>query len=535
MNKFLSLVSVLVLLGSLSTSCAHRGERIQPCSREALTADSLPVLSSVSGPEDFVRAAIPAFPGAEGGGAFTPGGRGGKVLVVTNLADSGEGSFRWACEQEGARIVVFNVAGIIRLEAPVRINSPYITLAGQSAPGDGVCVAGATVEINTHDVIVRHMRFRRGITDRSQQDDALGGKPIGNVIIDHCSASWGLDENLSLYFYIHEGKRYPTVNLTVQNSISSECLDCYGRGFGSTVGGVNCTFWRNLWACNIGRNPSVGYGTDFNLLNCVVFNWWKRTVDGGDETSTWNLIGNYFKPGPVTPADDAVAYRIAKPDCRRKIDRKRIFARVYADGNFVEGNKRVSDDNWQGGIQPEGRPDHELIATVRVDEAFPMNFPQEKILPAAKAYRQVLRASGAVLPRRDAVDERLIRFVRTGEASYTEEGWPDIPSARRRLDSLSYRQGIICDPVQVGGYPEYSGTPYTDTDRDGMPDAWEIRYDLDPKDPSDAMKDCNGDGYANIEKFLNGINPRRRIDWSLPANNRDPLEGRRRPLYGTDR
>ena len=146
------------------------------------------------------KAAIPAFPGAEGAGSFTLGGRGGKVFEVTNLAESGPGSLRRAIEAQGPRIVVFRISGIIMLEKLLTISNPYITIAGQTAPGDGICIRGQTTEINTHDVVLRHLRFRRGnIKDRN---DALGGYPVGNIIVDHCSASWGLDENLSLYRYM---------------------------------------------------------------------------------------------------------------------------------------------------------------------------------------------------------------------------------------------------------------------------------------------------------------------------------------------
>ena len=147
-------------------------------------------------PYDLRQAKIPAFPGAEGGGMFTFGGRGGKVLTVTNLNDDGLGSFRWACEQGGARIVVFNVSGIIRLKSPIYVRAPYITIAGQTAPGDGVCIAGESFQVDTHDVIVRHMRFRRGETLVTNREDSFGGNPVGNIMIDHCSCEWGLDENI---------------------------------------------------------------------------------------------------------------------------------------------------------------------------------------------------------------------------------------------------------------------------------------------------------------------------------------------------
>ena len=190
-----------------------------------------PYVPWASRPYDLRQATIPAFPGAEGGGMYTFGGRGGKVLTVTNLNDSGPGSFRWACEQGGARIVVFNVSGIIRLQSPVTVQAPYITIAGQTAPGEGVCIAGETFEINTHDVIVRHMRFRRGRTSVWSRDDSFGGNPVGNIMIDHCSCEWGLDENISFYrhmFSLGDGKervKTPTVNVTIQNTISAKALD----------------------------------------------------------------------------------------------------------------------------------------------------------------------------------------------------------------------------------------------------------------------------------------------------------------------
>ncbi len=182
-------------------------------------------------PTDLPQAEIPAFPGAEGGGKYAFGGRGGRVIVVTSLEDNGPGSLREACEQGGPRIIVFNVAGIIRLKTPLMIRAPYITIAGQSAPGDGVCVAGESVWIDTHDVIIRHMRFRRGETFVGRRDDAIGGNPVGNIMIDHVSASWGLDENMSMYRHMYndstgkQEEKRGTVNITIQNSIFSEALD----------------------------------------------------------------------------------------------------------------------------------------------------------------------------------------------------------------------------------------------------------------------------------------------------------------------
>lgn len=485
-----------------------------------------------SKPEDLVKASIPAFPGAEGAGAYTPGGRGGRVIVVTNLEDSGPGSLRDACEQGGARIVVFNVSGIIKLNYPITVSAPYITVAGQSAPGDGICIAGATFSISTHDVILRHLRFRRGETHVMKRDDAVGGNPVGNIMIDHCSASWGLDENISFYRHMHKGNKLPTVNVTIQNTISSEALDTYNHAFGSTIGGENCTFMRNLWACNVGRNPSVGMGGDFNMVNCVIFNWWNRTMDGGDNTSMWNVIGNYYKPGPITPEGE-IQYRICKPETGRDENNKTCYGKVYVKGNVVEGYDKVTADNWDGGVQPETGMTPELLKSMRVDEPFPM--APMTIMTAKEAYKYVLENAGATWPKRDPVDVRVVKTVITGKPFYIDGTYEETKFVTRRLSEDCYKDGIIYDVAQVGGYPEYVGTPYTDKDNDGMPDAWEKKYGLDPNDPSDAVKDCNGDGYTNIEKFLNGLNPKKKIDWTLPENNYDRLAKMKAPLYGTNK
>ena len=502
--------------------------------REAL--EGRPYIPWASRPTDLPQADLPAFPGAEGGGMYSFGGRGGKVFTVSSLEDRGPGTFREACEQGGARILVFNVAGIIRLETPVIIQAPYITIAGQTAPGNGVCIAGESVWINTHDVVIRHMRFRRGETDVKRRDDALGGNPVGNIILDHCSASWGLDENLSLYrhMYVKDLRLKPvklgTVNLTIQNCISSEALDTYNHAFGSTLGGENAAFMRNLWASNVGRNPSIGWNGIFNFVNNVLFNWWNRSVDGGDYTALYNIINNYYKPGPITPVEKPVGHRLLKPESGHSYLGRRLYGRAYVNGNIVEGNEKVTKDNWNGGVQIEDMKDAgEYRAMIRVDKPFPM--PRMTILPAKEAYEFVLENVGATLPERDAVDRRIIEQVRTGKINYLEgmEAQTGSEYIRHRLPADSYKKGIIKNIEQVGGYPEYKGAPRLDSDGDGMPDAWEEKYaglGLDPKDPSDATEDCSGDGYTNIEKYINGIDPAVKTDWTDPANNFDTLAKR---------
>ena len=437
---------------------------------------------------------------------YSFGGRGGKVITVTNLNDAGPGSFREACETGGARIIVFNVAGIIKLKTPIIVRAPYVTIAGQTAPGDGVCIAGESFWVETHDVVVRHMRFRRGETNVYHRDDSFGGNPVGNIMIDHCSCTWGLDENISFYRHMFDesegqykvtAKKLPTVNVTIQNTISAKALDTYNHAFGSTLGAENCAFARNLWASNSGRNPSIGWNGIFNFVNNVVFNWVHRSSDGGDYTAMFNMINNYYKPGPATPKDTSVGHRILKPEAgRSKLDHK-----VYVN-----------------------------------------------ILSAKSAYDFVLKNVGATLPCRDIVDQRIVEEVTTGvpyvDPSYTDKKkmkklpedafgckWGLSPKSQnedglfkyRRLPKDSYKIGIITHPNQMGGYPEYKGTPYVDTDKDGMPDEWEKANGLNPNDASDANEDCTGDGYTNIEKYINGISTVNRTDWTNLNNNYDTL------------
>lgn len=497
-----------------------------------------PYLPGARKPSDLPQADIPAFPGAQGGGMFSHGGRGGKVYVVTNLNDSGPGSFREALEAGGPRFVVFNVSGIIKLKERILIRAPYLTIDGSSAPGDGICIANDTVEIETHDVIVRHMRFRRGATWVGDRNDAFGGNPIGNIMIDHVSASWGLDENMSMYRHMYNPEdgskvqKLPTVNITIQNSIFSEGLDTYNHAFGSTLGGYNTTFHHNLWACNTGRNPSIGMINDFTFANNVLFNWRHRTVDGGDHRSFYTIINNYYKPGPVTDTSKAVSYRILKPEKRRSRQFNLDFGKAYVAGNVVEGNEIVSKDNWAGGVQLEDDEmlpsDDQLTQKELRTRKSPMSVEERKsqaemnrqdvlrkvkaetpyphafltIQSAEQAYKYVLANAGATKPKRDDVDNRVINMVKTGK--------------------VGYKKGIITDIQQVGGYPDYSGEPYADADSDGIPDTWEKQNGLNPQDPSDASEDYNKDGYTHIEDFLYGLNPATFYSpWNAPKTFQD--------------
>jgi hypothetical protein len=486
-----------------------------------------PFIPWAAKPSDLPQAAVPAFPGAEGGGKFSFGGRGGKIYVVTNLDDSGPGTLRAGCEAAGPRIIVFNVAGISHLKLPIFIDAPYITIAGQTAPGDGICIAGESVMDNAHDVVIRYVRFRRGNTNVFDRQSGLAGSPVGNIIVDHCSASWGNDQTLDTYRHMYQPTnggptlKLPTVNDTIQWCLITEALNLNNHAFGGDWGGRNTGFHHNLLACNTGRNPSIAMSYDFNFVNNVLFNWRHRSVDGGDKNSEFNIINNYYKPGPAT-LDNPVRYRIVEPaQSWSKTNRVSCWGKAYVAGNIVEGHPKVTADNWDGGVQFSKAPDQDasgdiakglmddpvqlkqIISQIRVDRPFPM--APVTIQTAKEAYESVLANAGATLPKRDSVDERAVRQTKTGKVDY-EPG-----------------NGIITDISQVGGYPEYKGEPFKDLGADGIPLSWEKKYKLDVNDPNLAGRDLQGDGYTVIEKYLDGLDPTKKIDWSDPKSNVNPL------------
>ena len=503
---FRSLVLTMVLAGTLTA---------------AAQMTTYPVLQPVSGmipphPPRMPEAVIPAFPGAWGAGMFTVGGRGGKVWVVTNLDDHGPGSLREALEAEGPRIVVFRVAGTIFLESNIDIVHPYVTIAGQSAPGDGICLADGTLSINTYEVIVRHIRARRGYQEEIMKyDDGIGGNVDHHVIIDHCSTSWALDENISLYRHMRpslDGStqiKDPSRYITIQWTISSEALAPVSHG--ATWGGAPSTFHHNLFACNKGRNASIGMSGPFDFRNNVIFNWGDRTVDGGDETSLVNLINNYYKPGPATQSD--VVSLVARLEERHMYSPGSAWAegdwydksanpvsrpgKWYIAGNLMEGSDEVTRDNWKGVKGNE--------ALARVNTPFE-GWPVAPHHTALETYEAVLAGAGATLPRRDAVDRRIVDCVRTGKTT--------TPT------------GIISSVDEAGGYPELTykqSEVQKDSDNDGMPDAWETKYGLNPQDASDAARDLDKDGYTNIEEYLNGTDPTEYVNYRNLGNNIDQI------------
>jgi pectate lyase len=409
-------------------------------------------------------AAVPAFPGAEGGGANTVGGRGGKVYEVTTLNDSGPGSLREAVEAEGPRTVVFRVSGTIPLSKDLVVKNPKLTIAGQTAPGDGICLKNYKLFINADDVIVRYLRVRRG-NESNQADDGIGVEECSNVIIDHCSITWTADEAVNTW---HGAK-----NTTIQWCLIAEALHHRNHGFAATLGGNNTSYHHNLIANCPGRNSSIGgnhqYQTrNMDYRNNVTFNWGSRTLDG--KPSSINIVNNYFKPGPMSKL--FVFARIDAPGAYEAIG----IGKWYFSGNVMEGHEEFSKDNKVGTSGAK-----ELLVDQPVDHA-PVTTQS-----AQEAYKLVLADVGANLPKRDPVDERIINEAKTGKTTFGD--------------------GTVLDPKDVGGWPELkSAEAPADADHDGIPDAWEKAHHLNPADPADGAKD-SGNGYTNLELYLNSLVP----------------------------
>jgi pectate lyase len=425
-----------------------------------------------------------AFPGAEGFGRFTTGGRGGKVYIVTNLADSAtkppEGSLRWALNKTGPRTIVFAVSGNIELKRELSVSKGDVTIAGQTAPGDGICLKNYVVTVDADNVIIRYIRCRCGndfSADASQ--DALSGHRHKNIIIDHCSMSWSVDESSSFY---------DNQNFTMQWCLISESLYNAGHpkgahGYGGIWGGMGASFHHNLFASHSNRNPrfcGARYHPDtrateiVDFRNNVIFNWGDNSAYGG-EMGQQNMINNYYKPGPATKK--SVRGRIVEP-----YDSLGLW---FIDGNYVEGFRAITSNNWAGGIQGEFAGIHGIRASKPFEYA-PVTTQSAKV-----AYRLVVKKAGAILPKRDAIDTRVLKETISGKCTYG--------------DTYGANTGIIDSPASVGGCPELKTYNIkTDSDKDGMPDDWEKANRLDPNNPDDGNAVAKS-GYTMLEEYINSI------------------------------
>jgi len=427
-----------------------------------------------------LQAQLPAFPGAEGWGMYAKGGRGGVVLAVTNLNDNGPGSFRAAVMNPNPRIVIFQVSGTIELKSKLVITAPYLTIAGQTAPGDGICLKNFPLDLaNSHDIIIRSIRVRPGIGSGliGSEIDGVEVRESSNVIFDHCSVSWSNDEGMNNW--------HKTSNITFQWCLMSEPLNKSvhekgSHGYCASIGGYKASFHHNILANGAGRNPSIG-GNNQNVTvfldvrNCVISNWGHRSCDG--KPLSINLVNNYFKPGPATNED--VKRRIARIDNAEKMGFTTLW---YIEGNKVEGYPEISTDNWKGGVDFE-----ENCSAARNRAMIPFESIPVKTQSADEAYLLVLKNAGATAPKRDIQDERIINQIKTNSFKFGTNG-------------------IIDNVEQVGGYPVLKSTaPLKDSDGDGIPDEWEIAHRLNPNDRSDATKSDLANGYTHIEEYINSL------------------------------
>ncbi len=427
-----------------------------------------------------------AFPGAEGYGRFTTGGRGGKVFKVTNLNDSGKGSLREAVKASGARTIVFDISGTIFLESPLSIKNGDITIAGQTAPGDGICIAGFTTSIEADNVIVRYLRFRLGDINRVA-DDSFKGIGHKDIIIDHCSFTWAVDECASFY----DNKNFTMQWCIIGESLNSSVHPKGDHGYGGIQGGLGATFHHNLYVNNSSRNPRFSGSRNHletaseeivDFVNNVIYNWGINSVYGG-ELGNYNVRGNYYKHGPATQLKKR--NRILNPtESQNPIAG---YGKFYVEDNFVYEFPNTTHDNWETGVQEVSSEVKKQIKAVN-----PFSIAEVKTHSAIEAYELVLNNAGAVLPKRDSVDARLVLQVRANNSSKT--------STDKKESS-----GIINSQKDVGGWPLLrSQNPLEDADNDGMPDNWEIKHSLNPNDPSDSFLFGKG-GYTNLEKYLNTI------------------------------
>lgn len=426
-----------------------------------------------------------AFPEAEGFGRFSKGGRGGDVYHVTNLNDDGAGSLRYGIEEmNGPRTIVFDISGTIMLKDRLKIQDSNLTIAGQTAPGEGITIGNGAFIIAADDIIIRYLRVRLG--DQTDGDDDTISITSGeNIILDHLTASWSIDETLSC-------QSDEVDLLTVQWCLVSESLtDSHHEkgqhGYGGIIGSLRQSFHHNLYAHHSSRSPKVTWRhhgkVDFR--NNVIYNWgYNNCYDGASSHMNW--VNNFYKAGPGT--DNDVKHRIFELSDEDVGDFETYETLLYADGNFVDGYPSISNNNWNGGIDFS---DGATEAKNRADAAF--DYPAINEQSAEVAFDSVVAYSGSSLAR-DEIDKRIAKEVLTGTTTYT--------------GSKTGNLGIIDSQNDVGGWPALEeilrGSDF-DSDRDGMADDWEIENNLNPNNPEDRNNYSLHSDYTNLEVFLNNL------------------------------
>jgi len=442
-----------------------------------------------------------AFPGAEGYGRFATGGRGGKIYEVTNLNDSGDGSLRAALAAFPGEplTIVFKVGGTITLASELRVYRSNLTIAGQTAPGDGICLKGHSLIVNgaraisqggNHgNIIIRYIRSRPGST-LSTGVYGFDMENCHDVIIDHCSFSWANEECAAMY---------DTKNVTVQWSIISEGLYNAGhakglRSYGGVWGGQYASYHHNLIANQNSRairfNGARAHDTIalVDYRNNVVYNSGSSGAAYGGEVeinggvSQVNIVNNYYKPGPA-----ASSILFVQPSYTAASAKG--VGQWFVNGNIMSGSTSKTNDNWTG-VDFSNIPS-ESQASAKSTSAFDVGGAAISTQTAQAAYESVLANAGVLLPVRDAVDTRIVSETATGTAY--------------KQGATSGKYGIIDSPAEVGGWPNYaSGTAATDSDHDGMPDSWELANSLNPNDDTD-RNSVNAQGFTMLEVYLNSI------------------------------
>jgi len=452
-------------------------------------------------------AQTPAFPGAEGDGMYTTGGRGGQIVYVTKLTDDGSvGTLRWAVNLSGARIILFKVAGLIPLTSELRIKNGNLTIAGQSAPGDGICIKNYPVVLQASNVIIRFMRFRMGdeaaAADKLAGNtaygwdgaDAIWGRDMTNVMIDHCSMSWNIDECSSFYDNKNFTLQWCVMAESMRNSVHSKG----GHGYGGIWGGEPATFHHNILAFHDSRNPRF-CGSRYtnspltervNFVNNVVYNWGGNSGYAG-EGGSYNMINNYYRSG-IAKSTGASSYRIfsPNPDDGSNSQPLGTWGKFYLSGNVMKNYSPVTLDNWLG-FQPVSLGTKNIAD---LKSTIPFSSPVISTQTAENAYNSVTSYAGASL-KRDAVDSRIIGNILNGTVSCA-------------AGSNGSTGGFIDSQKDVGGWPAYTyvvtDVP-VDTDSDGMPDAWESAHGLNPNSATDGTSTSLDGNYTNIEIYLNSL------------------------------
>ena len=465
-----------------------------------------------------------AFPGAEGGGMWTTGGRGGSVYHVTNLNDSGPGSLRYGLAQEGARTIVFDVAGTIALSSKLNITKGNVTIAGQTAPGDGICLKNYTFGISADNVIVRFIRCRMG-DEQKTEDDAIqvfshDTDKYSNIIIDHCSVSWCTDECASFYGMKDFTFQWNIVSESLRNSIH----DKGPHGYGGIWGGTDASYHHNLLAHHDSRNPRIDHDYvshqkgPVSIFNNVVYNWEGNTCYGGESSSNngndhrkYNFFNNYYKPGPVTPSKHIWLLQptTSCSNCGGTI----IPGHFYMDGNILEGQSAVNSNNWTADkTSPVGvYISSSDAAKIKETTAFTGDYSQS-VHSAADAYDKVLEYAGASYAR-DRIDARIAKETKDGTYTYQgsnlnptkTDGNGNKVSVERSYKGLIDTQTDVQEDWWQNGWPVYSanGEEVTDSDQDGMPDSFEKEFGLkvSGNDASEFTLDPQK-RYTNLEMYL---------------------------------